>query len=185
MRTNRDILNILKRGDLLFFTSNNFIAKAIQWVTSSKINHVALYVDDGLVLESQNDTGVAVRDLEYYFNRKDERIQIGRVINIKEKTLEKVLAYACEKKGQRYDFFGLFGIFLKYMVKKIHLNKIITFYGENKINARRSYWCSEFLADAFLTQGIKFTEHDISYLTPSEMFNSPIIEKIEEKHADI
>jgi len=185
MRTPNEILNILKRGDLIFFTSKNYIAKIIQWATSSAINHVGIYLGDELILESQNDTGVSIREIQYYFNREGEVIQIGRVQNISEQDLEDIVLFAGENTGKRYDFFGLLGIFLKHIVKKLKLHRIITFYGENKINEQSSFWCSEFVGYVFLTKGIRFADHDISYLTPSEIFNSPIIKKIEENHANI
>jgi hypothetical protein len=64
------------------------------------------------------------------------------------------------------------------MTKRLGLEKFISFFGRNKINSD-GFWCSEFLGILLLSENIKFQDIDVTYLSPSDIYNSDAVEHID------
>jgi len=169
------LLKTIKPGDLVFTRGESPIGKIIRWATESNLNHVAMYIGNGLLIEETLGFNVRILPIEVYANDKDTEIYLGRV---KEPfDVDHLINYAKEFYGSRYDLIGLFGILAKCIVKKTGLEKLITFWGKNKI-AGIGMWCSEYMGVVFISVNIKFADMDTSYLSPADIYNSEKVNHI-------
>jgi len=169
MNNNRDFFSIARAGDIISMRSDGFVGKLIRWVTASNINHVAIYIGNGLIIESALGHGVRIIPLEIYLNDPSEEVHISRVKG--KFDCERIINFSYRFHGAKYNLLGQFGILVKHMAKRARLNKLITFWGENRLNYD-GFWCSEFVGIVFSREYIKFSDDDTSYLTPSEIFDN-------------
>lgn len=156
-------------GDIISIRTESWIGRTIRWVTSSNVNHVGMYIGNKLMIESTLGYGVRILPVEVYLKDSTCEVYLSRIQ--KQFDVQEVLNFAYNFYGTRYDLFGQIGIFVKYMTKKIGLNRIITFFGKNRAEYG-GVWCSEFLGVVFSIVPFKFTNEDTSYLTPSEVFDN-------------
>lgn len=170
------LANTIRSGDIVCVRNESIIGKIIRWVTESNINHVALYIGNGLIIESTLGYGVRIAPLSIYTNNNGCEISICR--SVQKYNIQDVVRYSYNFYGAKYDLISQIGIFARFMVQKIGLQKMITFFGRNKIN-HDGFWCSEFLGLIFLSVNIKFNDIDISYLSPADIYNSLAVEHID------
>jgi len=170
-----NIVKTVTHGDLIFIKSSGWIGKIIRWVTSSNINHIAFYIGNGLIIESTLGHGVRILPLDVYLDDPESDVSIGKVKEVFDAWT--VILHAYTFYGQKYDLFGQIGILLRYLVKKAHLGWLITFFGKNRIN-QSGVWCSEFIGAIFRSVNITFNDMDITYYSPSDIYNSEKIEII-------
>jgi hypothetical protein len=171
------LLSILKAGDLILTKSPDWVSRFVRWVTSSEQSHIAIYLGNGLLIESQNGYGVRVLNINEYLDDDKIEIFIARPKLMPQRIYE-VLDFSKQFIGRRYDLFGLMGILVKYMIDKMKLTKWITFFGYNKVADPQKFWCSEFVAFCFHKIAFDFVKHDASYITPNEIYESGAVEKI-------
>jgi hypothetical protein len=169
MKNSQSFFMAAQPGDIVSVRTEGWIGRIIRWVTSSNINHVGMYLGNGLMIESTLGYGVRIVPAEIYLNDPRCEVFLSRVP--KRFDSREVIAFAYNFYGTRYDLWGQIGIFIKYMTKKVGWNRIITFWGKNKADDS-GLWCSEFIGVIFTTVPYKFTDEDTSYLTPSEVFDN-------------
>jgi len=168
----------VKKGDIIATKTENWIGRIIRWVTSSNYNHIAIYIGDGKIIESQDGYGVRLHSVEQYLDHSSIEVFIFRSRRLSEKKADKMIEISKEFINEKYDLWGLIGILTKYLVKKVHLQDWITFWGENKIAHPRYFWCSEFVAHCFALVGITFVQFDATYIAPHEICDSQETVKI-------
>jgi hypothetical protein len=166
----------IQPGDIVFIRTETAMGKLIRWTTDSNINHVAYYIGNGLIIESTLGYGVRILPLNVYIDDMTTEIFLGRVEARHD--IWEAITYSYNFYGMKYDILGQIGIFVRFMVQKIGLQKLITFFGPN-LTGTNGLWCSEFVGLVFSSVSIKFNSIDISYLSPSDIYNSPIVRKIE------
>lgn len=175
VRDEKFILHYAKPGDIISVRGEDWIGRSIRWVTESNVNHTALYIGNGLIIESDRGKGVQIIPLSIYLSDPTKEVYLSRV-----KTYfnpQSLIDLALKFHGEKYDLLGQFGILVKYLVKKVGLSPVITFFGKNKAH-NYGIWCSEFIGILFLQQGISFSDSDTSYLTPGEIFESDTLEQL-------
>ncbi len=175
---NTSIYDEAQIGDIIVLNTDDFISKFIRWVTDSKYSHVCVYIGGGEVIESANGYGVRIIDLDEYTEDPRTLLTLLRVRSLSPAKAKKIVEYAIGYIYRGYDFFGLIGIFSKHIVRKLNLNRWITFYGKNRADEAAAFWCSEFVGHCYEKFGIQFVKHDITYLTPDEIKKSRIVKEI-------
>ena len=168
-------LAIAMPGDIVSVRTSSWVGAHIRWVTESEINHTAMYLGGGLVIESTLGHGVRIAPVNMYVDDGACLVRLSRLSN--DANLKEAIAHSYEFYGMKYNLIGQIGIFVKHMVKKCGLTELITFWGKNRI-VGRGMWCSEFIGEIFSPQKIRFSEDDISYLTPADIYSSKIVKRI-------
>jgi len=161
----------VKKGDIITCRGENNLGKIIRWITNSNYNHSALYIGEQEVIEALSN-GIVISDINERLDNPKEEVYIDRVKNFDISKINELIDYSKTFLHTKYDWIGLLGIATKYIVRKCHLDKLITFWGRNKIENQRKLWCSEFCGVVFSKFNIKFTDDDTSYLTPNEIHSS-------------
>jgi len=172
----KKLVNTITHGDLVFVKSEGLIGKVIRWVTSSNINHVAFYIGNGLVIESTLGHGVRILPLDVYLDELGADVFLGRPIDAFDAWAVILSSYTYY--GVKYDLWGQIGILLRHIVRKTGLQRLITFFGKNRIN-QTGFWCSEFIAVIFRSVNIKFINMDDTYISPSDIYNSDKVQIID------
>jgi hypothetical protein len=175
VRDENFIRHYARPGDIVSVRSEDWIGRSIRWVTESNVNHTALYIGNGLIIESDRGKGVQIIPLSVYLNDPTKEVYLSRVKAHFDANALIELAYKFY--GEKYDLLGQFGILIKYLVKKVGLSHVITFFGKNRAN-NYGIWCSEYIGILFWQQGIRFSDTDTSYLTPGEIFESDTLEQL-------
>lgn len=171
----RKFLAAAQPGDIVSVRGEDWMGRFIRWVTGSNVNHVALYIGNGLLIESTLGPGVRILPVDLYLADQSKEVYLSRVTENFDAT--EVINYSFNFYGRKYDLFGQIGILTKYMVKKAKLNKVVNFWGKNKAN-EYGVWCSEFLGDIFDPYKIRFIDVDTTYLTPGEIYNSEVVKEV-------
>lgn len=130
-----------KRGDILLYSGEGFVARMIKRVTNSRWSHTGWMISESEVLEADwtlgQEKGVHINELEKY--EPDRRAFVR--LDLPMAQIEVALALAREKIGQRYDFSLLSSLFGAYVVsllmpwKKVRIR-----------NSSRAWICSELVA---------------------------------------
>jgi len=166
----------IKRGDLIFVRTSNFSGKIIRFVTNSEINHVAIYLGAGKVIESQLNHGVRYYDLKNYAENSKYVVYYGSLKNIPSKQIESAIKNAENLLNSPYDLLGQIGVLFKIIIMRLGLGWLVKFYGRNITQNDKAYWCSELVASCFEKVGIRLTQVDQRYATPEDLAISDSIE---------
>jgi uncharacterized protein YycO len=125
----------LIKGDICLSTTKTAISNAIKLATGSSVSHAFLYLGDGKIAESIGD-GVVVRPLAAA--RAEYSLILGfRHPRMTPALADKVIRYAAEREGLRYDMRGVVGAKLPGL-------------GDDP----NSWYCSELVAAAFQAAGL-------------------------------
>jgi len=166
------IFDKIKRGDLIFTRSESYMGKVIRFVTKSNINHVAIYLGDDKIIESQLGFGVRYYELLKYIDDKNCEVSCGNLIQIDSKQIEKAIESAENLLNSPYDLIGQAGILLKIIIVRIGLNGLVKFYGRNFAQNINAFWCSELVAYSFEKAESKLTDVDQRYASPQDLAES-------------
>lgn len=166
-------LNV-RAGDIISCRGEDIEGKVIRWVTQSNINHTALYIGNEQIIEALSD-GIVISNINDRLDDPKQELWIDRVKALEPSQVQPLIDYAETFLHTKYDFIGLLGIFVKYIVRKWHWDNFITFWGKNKLEDQRKLWCSEYCQVVFLKFGIKFVNFDSSYVTPGNIHSSTAV----------
>ena len=164
-------MNNIKRGDLVFVHSSGFVGWGIRFLTQSEINHVAIYLGDGKLIEAQLGKGVQYNTLDSYISDKSNyKVYAGNLSPvITNDIIEKAITIAESELTKSYDLFGQLGVLLKIIVNAVGLGSLVQFYGKNVAQNTNAFWCSELADYAYDTAGFKLTDVDQRYATPQDL----------------
>lgn len=100
-----------KVGDILATKMPTYISKFIRFVLKSEYSHLALIISDTEVLEEDGIAGFTrIRPIEIYKNYSD----IYTCDSLTDKQREDIVKYSMSKIGEKYDYYLLFVLFMKY-----------------------------------------------------------------------
>ena len=145
---------------LIFSNSSQPLSPLIRWVTWSDWSHVAILVDDNLIIESTlSRGGVKIDSLSNFKDRSKD----WAIFEVDCKSPSRVLAAAMTQVGKPYDWTGILGIGLK-----------------RDWQEDDAWFCSEFVFWAFDYAGEpKIRKDSIRRATPQHcyMFAKDLVER--------
>lgn len=150
----------VKMGDVLFVEGSNWnpISIFIKWLSGGKFSHVAICVQDNLILETEYTIKARVIDISktnYLTKRKHEIVHV----EFTEEQKDKLPIVAMQFINKDYDFGLILKMFLKYVFHIPIWNK-----------DDDEYVCSELVAELLLDLGAIDNEKAVN-MSPSELYN--------------
>lgn len=95
----------LQLGDLVFVWGSGFVQKEIEVLTHGP-SHVAIYIGNGRLIETQGFSTVRIVDLAYYDT------WTYKVVRFELPSYEKGLAWLNLQLGRKYDWWDIFTLFV-------------------------------------------------------------------------
>jgi len=132
-----------------FCEGRDKIARAIQLATLSNWSHVAAEIG-GVVYEATMADGVIRRSAESFYKSYPDRESTYITCND-----HKALAFFNEQLGKEYDYKALVALPLR-----------VTWEDEDK------WFCSELIAKALVRSGALYVSHELSRITPRDLWLS-------------
>jgi hypothetical protein len=152
-------------GNILFFKkTNSFVSRIIAKITGGEFTHV------GLIVAYDPMTNIAtIVESDRFVDTKVSRVQLndGHVVysaDMSDETRKKIVKYAFESLGEKYDYLQVFGLFLSLLFKG---DRHAIFNSSNKLI------CSELIDLAYYKAGVKRRNpFDIGNITPQELLEA-------------
>ena len=155
----------MHKYDILFYRGSNTISRAVKRITKSQYSHVALVINEYLVVETNWYYPVRFRRNRYL---EHEEFTLKRVENLTEEQQEKIFEFISLYLDTRYDYIQIF----------YHVLNVV--FGTKLKNNPNLYTCSELIDRAFQYAGIDLVPgREDGDLTPEELFNSPLLVECE------
>ena len=126
---------------IITYNPHSWLHRLIYGVTHYKAAHVALYLGDGMIIES-NSTGVHRKPWKNY--RDGMLVYLARPIAMMEMAELKIRAACLDRENEPYAFGQLVAIFFKNLFHVRHVPDV----------SKQAVICSEFVADVFREGGI-------------------------------
>lgn len=153
-------------GNVLFFKkTTSFVSKVIANMTKSEFTHVALIVaydemtNVATIIESDRFVSTRMTHIQL-----DETHVVYTAENMTEEMRERVVKFALQSIGTKYDYFQIFGLFLSLIFKG---DRHVIFNSSNKMI------CSELIDLAYYRAGIHRSNTDnIGNITPQELIEA-------------
>ena len=164
----------MKKGNIILIRSYDFTGHQIRRVTGGTYNHVGLFVTDNIIIESNPGKGVILTPFDVY--KKQEALNkcdyaIYKFIHLGPVEIESVITFLLDKVGSKYDFLQLLSLFIFFI---FNITRRI-----EPIDIRNAFICSELLAEAVESIGVRFVSHiDSDNITPTDIEKSIIVAKI-------
>lgn len=150
--TSQELSNI-KSCDIILVRSSGWISKTIRQVIGSEWSHVAIYIQDGKVIDTDILEKVNYRDINDF-----EEFKVLRYEELTEDDKEKIILFMSSNINKEYDYSQIVGFILEYQ-----------FGFKNSIHEQEKYTCSKLIDIAFKMAGIDlFNAHD-GDVTPKEI----------------
>ncbi|MFN3163725.1 MAG: YiiX/YebB-like N1pC/P60 family cysteine hydrolase [Pseudohongiellaceae bacterium] len=115
------VMEVLRRGDILLIEGNSRVSVAIKYLTQSSWSHSALHIGnqgdsvaDPVLLEADLREGVRLVNLEHY---RDFNIRICRPVNVNADEIDTVIDFARSKLGHRYDMKNVLDL-MRYLIQR-------------------------------------------------------------------
>lgn len=134
----------LQRGDVILVSKRAPLSLIVRWATNSRWSHSALYLGNGEVVDAAFG-GVKVRPASTYLRHPHA---ILRADKFESYQVEDAVRKALSFRGEGYDYLGLVGIGYSLFLKK----------QENPWDAKSKRWCSELVADAYISAGLDLSD---------------------------
>jgi uncharacterized protein YycO len=149
-------------GSVVFFKNDSFISNIISNITKSEYTHVAIIVDydklTNIATIIESDRFVNTRMTTVYI---DSNHIIYSVMNITDDVRNRIVEYAFNQLGKRYDYLQIFGLFIS-----------LVFNGDRYafFNSSNKYICSELIDLAYYKSGVnRRNSLNIGNITPKEL----------------
>ena len=149
-------LSNLKECDILLVRNSGWISDTISEALNSQWTHVALYIGNEQVIDTDLLEEVGIRSI-YEF----DSYRIVRVKGLRKSQKEKVLKFMYENIGKEYDYAQILGFVLEYRLGI-----------KNKIHEPNKYTCAKLIDLAFKEAGIDLLDGYDGDITPKEITNS-------------
>lgn len=151
---------------IVVYNPKSWLHRIIGKITGYKAGHVALYVGDGKIYEAAS-TGVHRRNCKKYGKRR--KIYICRVLDIKESQEIGIRNYCFECEHVHYAFLQLVVMLFQYIFRFSKVPDV----------SKKAMICSELVANAFSSAGIKLCDKKPWETTPADIIRSDKVFVIE------
>lgn len=153
----------MKAGDIVFFHSKGIVSWLIRKVSNGDYNHSAIAISDQLVLESEWNSGVRIRNINAYHKEGALITVIPMDITTDQK---QQLHQICNSfvSAKFYDWKQIAKLFIKYV---FHINC-------KWKNTRQKVICSELVAMIMLDTAMA-NDYNIIDFSPQELYNWLVI----------
>jgi cell wall-associated NlpC family hydrolase len=154
----------MKHGDLIFVRGTDTISRIIEWLTSSKYSHVAMYIGNGEVIEAQRLRSVGLAPLSEY----DGKYDVYTCPTLTDDQRKQIIEYARSMGGIKYDYLDIARLFLRCVFRL-----------ELPIDDPTRIICSELIVKAYSKAGIKLVQGREDYdVTPEDVAESKMLKML-------
>lgn len=172
MRFN-ELTKKLRIGDIILTYKRGSFFSNLIWLVSKigkrvhalrpRLSHCIIYIGDGLISDSALAGGVTIKNVRAYARYYDLRLVRYRGKDLNKK---KLVRYCTDNAGIiKYAYFQIVAI----AFKKVFLRRDV----KNDLEEKAMH-CSEFVASAFLAQGIRLVEGKRPFsVSPLDIYVSP------------
>lgn len=136
------------------------LSRAIEWITHSRYNHVAIYIGDGQVYEAERWHRANASPLSQYNGIYD----VYTVPTLTDEQRAIIVQKAKSMSGIRYDYLDIARLFLRYV------------FGLNlAVDDPMRIICSELIFDAYLAASIRLVDRAPYDISPEDLVESPLL----------
>ena len=173
----------LKPGDLLFSSSLGVTSFGIRVFSTSSVSHVAIYLGDNNVAEATG-AGVQIVSLKKAIKHSD-KLFVLRVPDLTPQQATEITAFANKIKDSGYNYRGIVE-FIPFMVTRqmCSLNPFSEDFRQQCVSGlakaqlsnvgegdKKSWFCSEFVTDAFAKAGHPLTLAQSGWISPADLMH--------------
>lgn len=144
---------------IVVYNPQSLLHRLIKKVTGYRAGHVALYAGDGMIYEA-GSTGVIRRKWKNY--SKKSKVFLCRDLLMNENKELHIRKYCFEKENQDYAFLQLPIFVFKYWFGVNHVPDV----------SKKAMVCSEFVAGAYASAGIKICDEKPHETSPGDILFS-------------
>jgi hypothetical protein len=161
-------MRYMQTGDIIFYKSRGLISKLISMVIGSDYTHVSLALDEITIIEANR---FITSHIVEFFPEEGEQYKVMRLkIPLTEAQKEHLKANAHKLEGRRYDWLGIFILFVQ-LVFKIKLSNIK--------NDTDELWCSELVDFMYEQLNIDLVPQiSTNIVSPADIEHSPVLEEV-------
>lgn len=168
-----DMLEKLKPGDIILTFKRGSLFSGLIWLVSRlgrrelalnpRLSHCIIYLGGGLISDSALAGGVTIKNVRAYARAYDLRLARYRGGGLDKK---KLVRYCTDNAGIiKYAYLQIVAIAFKRVFLRRDVKKDL----DNK-----AMHCSEFVASAFLAQGIRLVDRKRPFMvSPLDIYSSP------------
>ena len=146
-------------GDYGVVRTGGFFGKLIRLGTISRWNHAFIYVGNGMVVEA-NPTDVASSPISKY-----SHIAWNKHEELTDEQRRSIVGFAIKAIGKPYNFLIILSIALRILGLKMFANNRIL----HRMAQHDGYICSELVAEAYASVGIKLFDKPADQVTPGDL----------------
>lgn len=152
----------LKQGDILACKNNSFLSRFIRYITKSNFSHLAIVVNENEAIESDGISGfIKHKNINEYINYAS----VYSCDSLSEDQRNNICQYAISKVGQKYDYYLIFVLFLRYV-----------FGLRIKIKDGNEDICSELVNDSYKSVNVILSKK--RFPIPDDVLNSDKLRKV-------
>ena len=144
---------------IIVYNKKSWLHRLIKGVTGYKAGHVALYAGDEIIIEA-GSTGVNYKKWKKY--NKNCLVYMARREKLTESQEVKIRIFCGEAEHKEYAFAQLLVMAVKYAFRLSRVPDV----------SKKAMICSEFVAGAFASAGIKLVEKPAHEVTPGDILTS-------------
>jgi len=169
--------DLLKQGDVILTSGTNIGIKIGNFLRGRldalKWTHAALSLGNDQIVEAV-ETGIRITSLHKQYTEKNIPYTILRCKTLNDSQLAEVAKYCKKRSSQPYDkkalnYFVLNGLFPTLLGPLLSLPIV-----EKNLNVRDSYFCSELIAEGFITQNFFVLKTDPWKIMPADFLNKKL-----------
>jgi uncharacterized protein YycO len=150
----------LQIGDVVFVRNSGLLSRTIRRVTDSEWSHVAIYLGEGKVIDTDAFRNVSIHDLSEF-----ETFHVKRYEGLTDQEVREIVSYMVERLNEPYDYWQILGFFLE-----------AVFHYNNAWYMKDKYTCGSLIDRAFLSAGIDLVPwRDTGDVWPEDLFRSPLL----------
>jgi hypothetical protein len=139
---------------ILLFTGTGWISRAIRWQTRSAVNHAAIQLPNGEIIEAWEGAGVQRTTL-----KSTRGIQAYTVEGMKPAQWQKAVEFAHAQVGKKYDYWA-----------------VLTFISRRKAPSNDKWFCSELVFESLQEAGVHLLRRiPPNEVSPGHLLLSPLL----------
>lgn len=174
----RALIAKLEPGDQIGVRSETIMGKIIRFYTGN-VNHVATYLGNNLLIEAV--AIIAIQHVnEYVLDDAVELYCCKPRVSSAEKQKVANWMMSTLATGRFYGYRGIIGLLFRFWIQRQlwRISPLFRWSGPNRLAQNDNYWCSEASGIGYQQINFKFTDEDVTWLTPEEIYNSPNCDKV-------